>query len=1032
MSRSMLPVSLCVIALVFTCCIQVSLCVLNETCSTPPDTCSVTNSICNSITSMCQCADTFYSGNTAECLPILNLKVMGLQSKSSTISSLTLQWTEPTDRSAVSNYLVSWTGNPSGNAIANVGTSEMQITDLLPGSIYTVNVTTQITHLGQSVTSPAVFVGTKKALNQSCSNTIECGTTNAACLVYSGSGYTKICQCTATFYPLNNECKKKKGLEEQCSATIECGSVYGECLEYRGSNNLKTCQCTSGYYYRNKQCKRVENLKVTGIEQKSSTVTSVTVQWTEPSDVGDVFTYIVSWSSTDGASGNVTVNVGNTEKEIAGLQPGSVYTVTVTTQATHLGQTTAPSSIVVRTKKALDQSCTSSLECGTVNTACLVYSGSAGLKKCQCVYGFYPLGGLCQHKKALDEACTDMIECGTTNADCLEYTGSGGVKTCQCSEGYYPRSDQCKQIVNLKVTGLNQKSSTLKSVTVQWTEPRDSSAVLSYVVSWRARTERASGKLNVNVGNTEIQIVVPYPGTLYSVTVTTLIAHLGQSVITDIAVVGTKKALSQPCNDPSECGTSNAACLVVSESSGWKKCLCRPGYYPTNGICREKKALEQSCLTSIECGTTHAGCLEYDGSGGLKKCQCSETYYLQNKVCKQIKNLKVTQLRQNSSTLSSVKVQWLEPTDLVAVSSYVVSWGGRYSGKTAVTVGTTEKQIIGLTPGTVYAVTVTTQVTHLGQTIAPAAVEARTKTAYNATCTDGSLCLDPKASCSTMEPRRCLCVTNYFWNSTKCLLAPVLTAGSVVRKPSDQTLFEDRFAMVVCASCLYKPTTGRVTLAGLIVYRETVYRAARRRKRELRYEDYYNNYTNWNASSLTGFEIPYRATNDSWINEDSDLERYVIGLVNCSLRTQENVTFCNGPLPRATDFIVVLFACTNDGCRESDGAQFSTKPDDVNKGENSAIIGVSVLAVIFFILMVILAGILFWFVRRAKLNSESPSKNNDSAAKHEEVYEVVDDVNGQSKLGADKAQKNRKKMPPIPMHQYEKLDGRAPKIPKKT
>ena len=93
-----------------------------------------------------------------------------------------------------------------------------------------------------------------------------------------------------------------------------------------------------------------------------------------------------------------------------------------------------------------------------------------------------------------------------------------------------------------------------------------------------------------------------------------------------------------------------------------------------------------------------------------------------------VNNLVVTDLRQNSSNLNSVIVQWVNPTDLAAVSSYIVHWSGhQVTDKKAVKSDTSQIELGGFPPGMDYQVTVTTQILHLGQTIASPAIMARTR-----------------------------------------------------------------------------------------------------------------------------------------------------------------------------------------------------------------------------------------------------------------------------------------------------------------
>ncbi|XP_041378785.1 receptor-type tyrosine-protein phosphatase eta-like, partial [Gigantopelta aegis] len=444
--------------------------VLNGDCTTAD--CTVTNSFCDS--SICQCNDTFYK-NGSQCEPIISLQVTDLRLQSSTLNSLTVNWNPPSDTTPDYKYVVTWTPDP-GSADVTKGTNMKEITGLQSGTEYSITVTTHLTYRTQQTAPPLFTAKTKYTFGQACQATSECGESNT-----------------------------------------DCSS---------DDNTANVCRCAAGFYRTTTTCTSITSLQVTDLRLQSSTLNSLTVNWNPPSDTTADYKYVVTWTS---GPGSADVTKGTNMKEITGLQPGTEYSITVTTHITYRTQKTAPPLFTAKTK--------------------------------------YTFG----------QACQATSECGEPNTDCSSDDNTANV--CRCADGFYRTTTTCTSIISLQVTDLRLQSSTLNSLTVNWKPPLDTTADYKYVVTWTS----GPGSADVTKGTNMKEITGLQPGTEYFITVTTHITYRTQQTAPPLFTAKTKDKVGQPCYNTSDCGEPNTDCS--SDNNAAKVCRCAAGFYRTTTSC---------------------------------------------------------------------------------------------------------------------------------------------------------------------------------------------------------------------------------------------------------------------------------------------------------------------------------------------------------------------------------------------------------------------------------------------------------------
>ncbi|XP_041351246.1 phosphatidylinositol phosphatase PTPRQ-like [Gigantopelta aegis] len=335
---------------------------------------------------------------------------------------------------------------------------------------------------------------------------------------------------------------------------------------------------------------------------------------------------------------------------------------------------------------------------------------------CQCSESFYQQANTsCQEKVALGQACTSTTACSDPNAEC-----SG---TCQCKSNYY-QDGTCKMMTDLTPNNISFVNIHRKNATVMWDQTSDFTGISRYNISWSPD----NGVKHIGSLGRSSNITNLNPGVTYTVTVTTILdASIGNNRIGASATVTTIQALMEPCSSTVLCGPDRYFADCVD-----KLCLCVPTRYRnSDGNCHK---VEELLPSSFNVNKVLSWSAEFTWS-----------------VSKYVSQA------QGSSIIYEV----------------TVNPGGRSNSTSG-----TSLTVNRLTAGQSYSARIVTKLQQDGKNENITSTEtpsfSTSKIDNNMTCRFGDTCSDNNASCSTTDPKRCLCKQGYFWNGNPLVCKPVL------------------------------------------------------------------------------------------------------------------------------------------------------------------------------------------------------------------------------------------------------------------
>ncbi|GFR63877.1 receptor-type tyrosine-protein phosphatase beta [Elysia marginata] len=142
------------------------------------------------------------------------------------------------------------------------------------------------------------------------------------------------------------------------------------------------------------------------------------------------------------------------------------------------------------------------------------------------------------------------------------------------------------------------------------------------------------------------------------------------------------------------------------------------------------------------------------------------------------------------------------------------------------------------------------------------------------------------------------------------------------------------FKTMICPPCLVNSVAGEIVRYGLGVCQTGFCYADSRRNHTLRD---YDKLGTWKTSKHAQFKIPYKISDASWkkmiVSEslaNHASVQFVVGS-QASCKAAPDNSYCNGPLPPGKEFRVFQFACTTDGCSESDLSEAAVTPAAVTR-----------------------------------------------------------------------------------------------------
>nr|XP_024658909.1 titin isoform X6 [Maylandia zebra] len=574
--------------------------------------------------------------------------VTSLSAVNVTTSSVFVSWTKPVGSSSF--YKVQWT-----NFSVNVSDTFKSITNLTAGVQYEITVTAVADDNCTEGQNATVTIYTKpEKVNDLTVSEIR---TSSIFLNWTEpQGQRSFYRVEWTDGTIN---MNKTVTETKVNVTeLTPGANYTfTVIAVAGDNNTQSDVATLSQYTKPEV--------VTSLSAVNVTTSSVFVSWTKP--VGSSSFYIVQWT-------NFSVNVSDTFKSITNLTAGVQYEITVTAVADDNCTEGQNATVTIYTKPEK----VNDLTVSEIRTSSIFLNWTEP----QGQRSFYRVewtDGTINMNKTVTETKVNVTEL-TPGANytftVIAVAGDNNTQSDVATLSQYTKPEV--------VTSLSAVNVTTSSVFVSWTKPVGSSSF--YIVQWT--------NFSVNVSDTFKSITNLTAGVQYEITVT---AVAGDGSTEGQSATVTNYTKPEKVNDltVSEIRTSSIF-LNWTEPQG-QRSFYRVEW--TDGTINMNKTVTETKVnvTELTPGANYTfTVIAVAGDNNTQSDVATLSQYTKPEV--------VTSLSAVNVTTSSVFVSWTKPVG--SSSFYKVQWtvGGTSA---SVTVSDTFKNIINLTAGVQYEITVT-------------------------------------------------------------------------------------------------------------------------------------------------------------------------------------------------------------------------------------------------------------------------------------------------------------------------------------
>nr|XP_024658912.1 titin isoform X9 [Maylandia zebra] len=563
-------------------------------------------------------------------------------------SSIFLNWTEPQGQRSF--YRVEWTDGTI-NMNKTVTETKVNVTELTPGANYTFTV---IAVAGDNNTQSDVATLSQYTKPEVVTSLSAVNVTTSSVFVswtkpVGSSSFYKV-QWTNFSVNVSDTFKSITNLTAGVQYEITVTAVADDnCTE--GQNATVTIYTKPEV--------------VTSLSAVNVTTSSVFVSWTKP--VGSSSFYIVQWT-------NFSVNVSDTFKSITNLTAGVQYEITVTAVADDNCTEGQNATVTIYTKPEK----VNDLTVSEIRTSSIFLNWTEP----QGQRSFYRVewtDGTINMNKTVTETKVNVTEL-TPGANytftVIAVAGDNNTQSDVATLSQYTKPEV--------VTSLSAVNVTTSSVFVSWTKPVGSSSF--YIVQWT--------NFSVNVSDTFKSITNLTAGVQYEITVT---AVAGDGSTEGQSATVTNYTKPEKVNDltVSEIRTSSIF-LNWTEPQG-QRSFYRVEW--TDGTINMNKTVTETKVnvTELTPGANYTfTVIAVAGDNNTQSDVATLSQYTKPEV--------VTSLSAVNVTTSSVFVSWTKPVG--SSSFYKVQWtvGGTSA---SVTVSDTFKNIINLTAGVQYEITVT-------------------------------------------------------------------------------------------------------------------------------------------------------------------------------------------------------------------------------------------------------------------------------------------------------------------------------------